>query len=144
MRATLAPLIVFLGGCMAYTPVAATPQIQNEPVRLRLNQDGSAALAPLLGAATSEVRGRVQSVSDSSIVLLVSEVARADGGTEPWNGERAEIPLRDVTSVAKQRTSVARSALLGGLLAGGVYLVGHSFGGGNATGSHTTGGGSAQ
>lgn len=144
MRRTLSAVLVLLCGCTVYTPVATNTGLDGQPVRLVLNQSGVRALEPALGAATSEVEGRVQETTDSSVVLLVSGVTRNSGTAEPWNGERAEVPLRDIASVATRRTSFARSALLAGVIGGGVFLVGRSFGGGNATGSHTTYGGPAQ
>lgn len=101
-------------------------------------------LGPLLGQGASELKGKIESVTDSSVVLHVTEVTHVDGQTETWKGERASIPLREISSVATRRTSVARSVLLTGALAGAVYLVGHGFGGGNATGSQTIYGGQIQ
>lgn len=142
MRLYIAPALAMLGAaCTAFTPVAVTPSLQSNPVRVQLNDQGTVGLASLLGLAPAELEGEVESVTDSVLVLSVSQVTAVSGVAQTWNGERASIPLRDVSSVALRRTSVARSVLLTGVLAGGVYLIGRSFGRGNATGSQTSYGG---
>lgn len=145
MRFYVAPVLALLGtACTTYTPVAAAPTLRNDPVRVQLNQEGTVGLASVLGAGPAELDGVVQSVTDSSVVLSVARVTTRNGVAQAWNGELTSIPLRDVSSIAIRRMSVARSVLLAGIITGGVYVVGRTFGRGNSSGTQISTGGTAQ
>lgn len=129
-------------GCTTYTPVTPSQAVAGDrTVRVELNEAGTVALAQLLGGAATELVGRVSAADDSAITLRVTQLTRMNGADETWNGERVAVPLTDVAGIAEQRVSVARSALLGAALVGGVIYAGRTFGHGDASGTTNTYGG---
>lgn len=132
-------------GCTAYTPVTPTQAAGgDQTVRVVLNEQGTVALAQLLGGAATELVGRVNSANDSAVTLGVSELTRMNGAGEAWNGEAVTVPLSGVTSVDRRGISAPRSALLAALITAGAVFAGRSFGHGDATGTHDTYGGSVR
>lgn len=83
-------MLVLLGGCYRYTAVNEPPGAGAD-VRIRLTETGATSLAPLLGAGTTSVSGRVISASDSALLIAVSETGRADSRVA-WAGERITVP----------------------------------------------------
>ena len=100
---------VLLGACYRYTPTASAP-LAGADVRLHLSEAGSATVAPVIGVGMTSVSGRVVSVSDSELVLAVSETAGADRRLA-WAGERITLPRSAVTSF--ERRSLDRSRTIG-------------------------------
>ncbi|MEO6779143.1 MAG: hypothetical protein ABI194_06760 [Gemmatimonadaceae bacterium] len=137
-------VLAALCGCTTYTPVPLTPALQQQNVRIRLTQQGTADVGSTLGGGASELQGRILTANDSAVTISVMQVTRLTGVDETWNGEQATIALRDISEVAREQRSVARSVAAAGILGGGAYLIGRSFGGGNVTGTHNTSGGSVK
>lgn len=93
--------VVLLGGCYRYTAMSAAPGAGTD-VRIHLTEAGGASLAPVLGAGTTSVTGRVMSATDTDLVLVVSETGRADGRVS-WGGERITLP-RSALASAEHRS----------------------------------------
>lgn len=130
--------------CSTYTPVPVTAALQDQAVRVDLTSQGMVNLGGELGGGAAQLEGRIVNASDSSLTISVAQLTRLSGVDETWNGENVTIPVREVSQVATEQRSVARSVVLAGLFGGGVYLIGKSLGGGNATGTQTTYGGSVR
>jgi hypothetical protein len=81
---------MLLAGCYRYTAVNEPPGAGAD-VRIRLTEAGAASLAPLLGAGTTSVSGRIITASDSTLLLAVSETGRGDARVA-WAGERVTVP----------------------------------------------------
>ena len=137
-RATAAALLACTA-CQTYTIIDPSASAAGTDVRVTLTDAGAAALSGQLGsrveAPPRELEGRLLSVSDSGLAVAVSQVTRASGVEDRWNGEHVTIPRTDVARVEHRATSVARSAVLGIALVGGAFLIGNAIGGPQATGT---------
>ena len=125
--------LVLLGGCYRYTPMSDVPGAGTD-VRIHLTEAGGASLAPVLGAGTTSVTGRVMSATDTDLVLLVSETGRADGRVS-WGGERITLP-RSALASAEHRSldrwrTVGVSAIGIGAAGGVIALLVSAFGSGS-------------
>jgi hypothetical protein len=108
-----------------------------DDVRLTLTNDGTVNLARALGVGASELEGHIDSVTDSTIVMRITELTRLSGSDEKWSGEPVPIPRASVATAERHTTSVARSVLLGGAIVVSAVLagtvVGSSEGGATST-----------
>ena len=108
-RRTAALCCVLLGACYRYTPTSDLP-LAGSDVRLHLSEAGATNVAPIVGAGMTSVSGRVLSVSESDLVVVVSETAGADRRLS-WAGERITLPRSAVSSV--ERRSLDRRRTIG-------------------------------
>ena len=125
---TVAALLA-TSGCTTFQPVTGDPVVGSQ-VRAGLTPEGQIRQASATGVARLSLVGSVLSVDPDAIVLvvpipgIVPELQRS-----PKVADTLRIPMADVTGVAEQQFSAARSALLtGGVVAGGilgVLLAGH-------------------
>ena len=134
LRCAGAAWIVLLGGCYRYTAMSGAPGAGTD-VRIHLTEAGGASLAPVLGAGTTSVTGRVISATDTDLVLVVSETGRPDGRVS-WGGERITLPRSALASAEhrsldRRRTVGVAAIGLGaaGVIAYLVNLLGSSSGG---------------
>lgn len=110
-RLALAAGFVLLGGCYHYTAVAPANVTPGRTVRVELGDQGTAELARWIGARGASLQGRVQTVSDTALMLAVSDVVRLNGVTEPWNAESVLIPRRLAESFTERRFDRRRTVL---------------------------------
>jgi hypothetical protein len=115
--------------CTEYTPVhgmvdPATPT----QVRVTLTDQGRVTIAPRLGLRAEHLEGTLQSMTDSSLSLMVTRISREGGIADDYTGEQLSLNSRDYESVEKSGTSVIRSLLLAGMLVASTFLVGKGVG----------------
>ena len=138
VRRAVAPAVVLLcAGCQVYTPISLSSQVAKDDIRLTLTDQGAVDLAKALGVGATQLEGHIDAVTDSTIVLRITELTRLSGSDEKWSGEPVPIPRGDVATVERRTTSVARSLVLGGAIAAGAILAGTVAGsveGGSGTG----------
>jgi len=138
LRRAVAPAVALLSvGCQVYTPVSLSSQLSNDDVRVTLTNDGTVNLARALGVGASQLEGHIDSVTDSTIVMRITELTRLSGSDETWSGEPVPIPRTSVATAERRTTSVARSVLLSGALVAGAVLAGTVAG--SAQGGSTSG-----
>ena len=101
VRSAAAGCFILLGACYRYTPTNDAPGAGSD-IRIRLTEAGAASLAPVLGAGTTSVTGRVVSSTDSDVILIVSETGRGESRVS-WGGERVTLP-RSALAGAEQRS----------------------------------------
>jgi hypothetical protein len=142
-RSASAALLLLSTACQAYTTVPLSPSLQGKDVRVSLTPTGTGDLASTLGASASSVEGRFVSSSDSGVVVSMKSLMRTNGIEDNWNGEGVRIPAGDIASIETSHISAARSAIVTGVIVGGMYLISRSFLRGESTGSATTGGSSS-
>jgi hypothetical protein len=146
-RAALATLLLATlpaAGCRSYAPVRAessVPGPSGRTVRVRLTPEGGSALAPTIGPRGTMLEGTLVASDDSAVTMDVRAVTRAGGDDERWPGERVRVERRAVAAVEVVRTSVARSALLAGGVAAGLWLLRGAFSGGEGVARLPGGGG---
>lgn len=130
--------------CQAYTPITVTPTTANQNVRVTLTDPGAALAYGPLGSGAKIIEGRLQSVTDSTLSLAVSQVTRLGGDDEARGGDVVTLARSNIASVEQKKTSVGRSLLLAGAIAGGAIIVAHSIGSGDQAGFPISGGGGKQ
>ena len=111
--------MMLTGACYRYTPTSDAPR-DGADLRIHLTAPGAESLAPILGAGTTHVTGRVASATDQDIVLIVSETGRGESRVA-WSGERITLPRAAVAS-AERRSLDGRRTI--GVAAIGVGTVG--------------------
>lgn len=125
VRRAVAPAVALLCvGCQVYTPISLSSQAAKDDIRLTLTDQGGIDLARALGVGATQLEGHIDAVTDSTIVLRITELTRLSGSDEKWSGEPVPIPRGDVATVERRYTSVARSLVLGGAIVVGAILVG--------------------
>ncbi len=125
VRRAIAPAVALLcAGCQVYTPISLSSQAAKDDIRLTLTDGGGVDLARGLGGGASQLEGHIDAVTDSTVLLRITEVTRLTGAAETWSGEPVSIPRRDVATIERRTTSVARSLLVGGAIVAGAVLAG--------------------
>lgn len=142
--ASLVAGALLMTACHTYVPAGAQSATPGGTAQLRLTDRGAADLAQLVGPYARVIEGRVTSVDDSTIVMSVTELTRANDVTETWKGESVTVPRSGVAELSLSRFSGSRTAVLvsGLAIIGAVAAVALSGGGGiSGRGPGQTGGG---
>jgi len=113
-----APLVLagtlLLGGCYAYTPLAADRPVPAMVVEATLNDRGRAAMENNIGSGTLTVLGDVETISDSTFVLRMRRTVTLDQTSVPWAGEAVTFRTDYVRSFRQRSFSSGRTVLLVG------------------------------
>ncbi len=112
---------VLLGGCYRYNAVNEPPGAGAD-VRIHLTETGATSLAPLLGAGTMSVSGRIITASDSSLLIAVSETGRGDSRVA-WAGERITVPRFALASAEHRSLDRWRTVGVGAIGVGAAAVV---------------------
>ena len=120
----LAILLVSLGGCYRYVPLA-TPQPQpGTYIAAALSDSGTAKLAQYLGPNVASVGGRLVTSSPDNLQISVFTVAARDGQENFWKGEMVTVPRPLVAGMQVRKFSTSRSGLVAAIgLVTGVGLL---------------------
>jgi hypothetical protein len=110
--------------CSTYTSIAPPLAPRGGTVRLSMNDAGRTETLGRLGAQVTAVEGEVRSITDSAVIIAVSEVSRASSDVEPYRGEPVTIPRRYIGAIERKHVQVARSLLIAGALLGGAIWIG--------------------
>jgi hypothetical protein len=127
-------------GCYRYVPSAQPNLAPGEEVRVRLTNDGSATLQPIVGADVTAIDGRVTSRSDTAYALSIGGTVKRAGDTAVWNGEPITVPLTAIAGVDRRVLNTRKTFLVSGLAVGAgalAALVISAVSGGGSTGSNT-------
>jgi hypothetical protein len=139
-RRYVAVLLLCCGACQSYSTVSAAPAPNGQELRVTFNAPGAVALQGNIGTGGSQVEGKLQELTDSTITLTVSHVIRAHGADEAWDGERVTMSRSNIASIESRRTSVPRSVLAAAVIAGSALFIAGSLGSGDQTGGGGGGG----
>lgn len=124
LSASLAILaLTVLPGCYRLTPVDGGAPDAGTKVRLDLTDAGSVQLAPLIGPRIDALEGRAIEVSDSVLVLAVTEAVQRNGVTVPWTNERVRVPLQAVDRMRARELDRGRTWLVSGAGVVGLFLM---------------------
>jgi hypothetical protein len=123
LRAALLAGVLASSGCRSYVRVAGDAPETGRPVRVRLTDAGSTAVASVVGPRAVALEGAFVAADDSTLTLDARAITRVGGDEERWPGERVRVPRGAVAAVEEVRTSVRRSALLAGGVAAGLALM---------------------
>lgn len=117
-------LVLLQAACYRYR-VAAYPAVGTD-VRVELTTEGTSALTGALGPRVTGIDGRLLRFgTDSSLVLHVLGVRKADGSREEWAGEMpVEVRRTHLHAVAVRELDRARSWTVGAVIAAAAATVG--------------------
>jgi hypothetical protein len=120
----LAGTFANLLGCTEYTPVRGTVDASRQPeVRVILTDQGQLDVASRIGLRALRLEGTLQSMTDSSLTLIVHKVSREGGIDDNYAGEQLSLSARDFDAVETSKTSVARSLLLAGVIIASTFVI---------------------
>jgi hypothetical protein len=134
--------MLITGGCATFTPTVQSSLINGGETRLLLTERGTLEMGTRIGPAVVAVDGRVRTVTDSSIVIALTQVLNRDGDTQVWTGEPLSVPVSYISGYRARHASAKRSLLLAaGLLTGAVAIaLGFSAGSSGGGGRDQSGG----
>lgn len=112
-------LVVGTASCYRYAPIQGAVGDEGKPVRVRLTDQGSINLAPLIGPTIVTVDGTIVSVRDTIVALSLTNAIARSGVETPWRGERVDVPRSAISDVQLRELDRRRSwlAALGGVAA---------------------------
>ena len=119
--------LVLFGGCYSYAPLPSAAPNPGVRVSAELTDLGTARLAVLLGQGVRDVDGPVVASGADTLALSVLQVRLRTGEETYWKGETVALPRGLIGELREKRFSRTRSALPGGVLAGGALLVAAQF-----------------
>lgn len=117
-----------LSACYKLTPIEGGMPAPGTEVRLKLSDEGSVRLAPLIGPRIGAIDGLARSSTDTALVLAVQAVVSQGGRSMPWSLEQLAVPRTAVSSVQGRTLDRTRSWLVAGLGVAAVIGIGEAFG----------------
>jgi hypothetical protein len=106
-------------------------------VDAHLTSAGAAALARQVGPDVRYLQGRVLSADTGGLTLAVTHAETVRRLGIEWKGEHVTLPREDLADVQERKLSVGATALVGGLVGGGLVAAFTLLGG---SGSASAGG----
>ena len=130
--------LALLTGCHTYVPVMQAPAPGTD-VALVLTDRGRAALGERIGPEVDQLRGTLESASDSSVTLAVTQSLSLRGLSQGWTGERITVSRDQLAGLRVRQLDKGRTALAVLTAGVGVGLL-TTFGFAGAGGSGESGG----
>jgi hypothetical protein len=121
--------LVLLAGCYTYRPLQNPAPSPGQRVSAQLTTDGSRELTGEIGPEILHVEGDVVSTDSSGLDLEVREIESYRGFRSDWHGEHVRLPRAAVAGLQERKLSIGGTTLLGGVLAGGLYVMYRILGG---------------
>jgi len=122
-----------ISGCATYAPVGAALTPGRATVRLSLTDAARAETIGALGSQVATLEGQVQSVSDSTVTVMVNEIGRVAADNQTIPAQTVAVPLRMIERADRRKILVGRSLLLAGAITGAVIWIGLQAGHGNVS-----------
>ncbi len=109
--------------CHTYVPNSAAPASGTE-VAVVLTDKGRAALADRVGPEMDELRGRLMSSTDSSVIISMTQSLTLRGVSATWTDEVLTVSREHFGSLRTKVLSRGRTSVLAGVAgASAVFLV---------------------
>jgi hypothetical protein len=118
-----------LTGCYTYRPLESPAPSPGHRVSAQLTTDGSRDLTGQIGPEVLHVEGNVVTADSAGMDLEVQEVESYRGIRSDWHGEHVRLPHAAVAGIQERRLSVGGTALMGGVMAAGLYAIYQMLGG---------------
>jgi hypothetical protein len=131
-------LALLVSGCATYAPLAAGIAPGPATVRLSLTDAAHAETIGSLGSQIVSLEGQVRSVSDSTVAVAVTEIARVGADDQSISGQLVSVPVRLIYRVERKKTLVGRSLLLAGAVTGAAVWLGLQAGHGSVSARRPT------
>ena len=116
-----------LSACYQTLPLADSTPAPGTRVMAQLTREGSAQMAPWIGAGASAVEGIVLDVQPAEWQLSVLRVEQVVGTDVVWNREAVRFPASALATVSERRFEKQRSYLAAGLITVGLVVLGRVF-----------------
>lgn len=116
-----------LSACYQTIPLATNPPPVGTRVAARLTPQGSAEMAPWIGAGAAGVEGVVISTGPARWELSMLRVDQVAGTDVLWNREVVAFPASSFGTVTERRLNQQRSFLAAGVIGLGAILLGRVF-----------------
>jgi len=121
--ACLIGTLLLTTACYTYVPGSAAPATGTE-VTVLLTDKGRAALSDRVGPEMDELRGRLMSGTDSSVVISMTESVTLRGVSATWTDEVLTVSREHFGSLRIKALSRGRTSVVAGLAsAAAVFLV---------------------
>ncbi|MFL5403466.1 MAG: hypothetical protein ACJ8BF_11685 [Gemmatimonadales bacterium] len=120
---------LLLAGCYTYRPLENPAPPPGQRVSAQLTSEGSRDLTPEIGPEILHIEGDVVTADSTVLDLEVREIESYRGIRTDWHGEHVKLPRQAVAGLQQRRLSIGGTTLLGGVLAGGMYVVYRVLGG---------------
>lgn len=122
--AALALWSLAVSGCYRYEPVLVAAPARGDRLNAELTDEGSKAVAALVGPRVRSVEGEFVARNDSALTLAVRIVRKENGVEDYWKGEPVSMPRAAVSRLAERRLARGRTTLVAGLAALGAVSLG--------------------
>src|SRR5512147_1793889 len=109
----IAFLLLASTACYRYAPIQGVPTDAGQSVRLRLTDQGSITLAPLVGPTIVALDGTLVATKDTAMTLSVTNAIARNGVETTWTGERVDVPRAFINSLQARSLDKGRSWLVG-------------------------------
>lgn len=141
VRAGSVAAVLLLSACYQYTPIESDQPVGDLRVEVDLTDQGRIALRDQVGVGARTIEGRVLDQNAETISLAVYRVTDIRGESFTWTGERVQVPVSGVSSLARRDFDKARSAVAAATAAGvfAVFVVSRNLLGGGREPSGTDG-----
>jgi hypothetical protein len=127
--------------CFDYRSAPADQVVPGREARIELTDDGSRALAPVIGPGTASLVGRIVDADSTAVHVRLIETTNRRGIATTWSGEPATVPRAAIVTLGERTISrsktVGLAAIFVGLMVGGYF----ALRGGAGVGVSTTGNG---
>ncbi|HYW49049.1 MAG TPA: hypothetical protein VE861_00510, partial [Gemmatimonadaceae bacterium] len=120
--ALLASVVLLCTACYTYVPSGNAPASGRE-VAIVLTDKGRVALSDRVGPEIDQLRGRLMSSTDTSVVLSMSESVSLRGVSAKWTDEVVTLSRDHFGSVRIKELSRGRTAVAAGVAGAAVVLV---------------------
>ncbi len=122
-RACLTGTLLLTTACYSYAPSSAAPVAGTE-VAVVLTDKGRAALTDRVGPEMDELRGRLMSSTDTSVVVSMSESVTLRGVSTTWTAEVLTVSREHFSGLRTKALSRGRTSLFAGAAsAAALFLV---------------------
>jgi hypothetical protein len=121
--------VLLLAGCYTYRPLPTADPDPGDRVSAQLTTEGSRDLTTQVGPEVLHVEGDVLNADSAGLNLEVHEIESYRGIRSSWHGEHVLLPRQALAGIQERKLSVGGTAVLGGVLAAGLYAVYQLLGG---------------
>ena len=133
--------LALTSGCATYTPLNRNEALSLGEARVDLNERGTLELATRIGSGAVSLDGKLQTATDTSIVIALVQTRNRQGDSQQWSGEQVTVPLSWISGYRQRQASAKRTSLLVASLVAVAAVVGAAFNAGSANSAGNGGGG---
>ena len=131
-RIAIAGLLACLG-CQRYVTLDVAPPRVGSEVRVSLNEAAAATSFASIGSRVQQAEGKLLGATDSTLAIGVTEVRRANGLEDGWNGDTVVFRRSQIAGLEQRQVSRSRTLLSVGAFAVGALVAHAGLKGGEST-----------